>query len=227
MHLALNLLLESHPNQLFFCTKTSISSVLFFLSCKNATEKETEQVQIVVDSTGLKIEKVKKPTENLQLISFLENPIDLHKFKSKKNGNGTTSVNNGLKYQYHPEINDSIFYGYNFITDSIGPKGINEIIVFKYGENKHRFEDETEILIEMRIFNKDSDLEKANLIGLSKTELESEFGNDYLSFDNGIAYSNKNKILILEMDSSKVKSYRYIKSNTEKIDKKLIRQIIK
>ncbi|WP_299117479.1 hypothetical protein [uncultured Winogradskyella sp.] len=208
--------------------KITVLTILFlvFLSCKNATEKETEQIQIVVDTTGLKIEKAEKPTENLKLISFLENPIDLQKFKSKNNGNVTTSVNNGLKYQYHPAINDSIFYGYNFITDSIGSKGINEIVVFKYGENKHRFEDETEILIEMRILNKDSDLGKANLIGLSKTALESEFGNDYLALDNGIAYSNKNKVLILELDKSKVNSYRYIKLNTEKIDKNLIGQIM-
>ncbi|GAA4244803.1 hypothetical protein [Winogradskyella damuponensis] len=207
--------------------KITVLTILFlvFLSCKNATEKGTEQTQIVVDSTGLKIEKAEKPTENSKLISFLENPIDLQKFKSKNNGNVTTSVNNGLKYQYHPAINDSIFYGYNFITDSIGPKGINEIVVFKYGENKHRFEDETEILIEMRIFNKDSDLGKANLIGLSKKELESEFGNDYLTFDNGIAYSNKNKVLILELENSKIKSYNYIKLSTEKIDIDLIRKI--
>ncbi len=208
--------------------KITVLTILFlvFLSCKNATKKETEQIQIVVDSTGLKTEKAEKPTEKSKLISFLKNPIDLHKFKSKNNGNVTTSVNNGLKYQYHPAINDSIFYGYNFITDSIGPNRINEIVVFKYGENKHRFEDETEILIEMRIFNKDSDLGKANLIGLSKTELESEFGNDYLTFDNGIAYSNKNKVLILELENSKIKSYNYIKLSTEKIDIDLIRKIV-
>ena len=98
--------------------KIGVLSILFlvFLSCKNATEKETEQVQIVVDSTGLKIETVEKNSENLKLTSFLENPIDLQEFKTKKNRNVTTSVNNGLEYQYHPKINDSIFYGYNFIT---------------------------------------------------------------------------------------------------------------
>ena len=64
-------------------------------------------------------------------------------------------------------------------------------------------------------------------LGLSKTELESEFGNDYLTFDNKIAYSNKNKLLILEMDSSKVKSYRYIKLSSDRINTDLIGQIMK
>lgn len=189
------------------------------------TKKETEQIQIVVDSTGLEIETSKKYSENLKLTSFLENPIDLQEFKKRKNKYVTTSVNNGLDYQYHPKINDSIFYGYNFITDNIGQKGVNEIIVFKYGENKHRYEDETEILIELRIFNKDSNLGKSNLIGISKTELESEFGTDYLTLDNRIIYSEKNKILILELENLKIKSFNYIKLSTKKIDSDLIRKI--
>tara|TARA_R110002033_G_scaffold170514_1_gene213226 strand:+ start:15233 stop:15871 length:639 start_codon:yes stop_codon:yes gene_type:complete len=210
--------------------KIGILTILFltFLSCKDVTENnsdstKTDRFELLPYPDSDEQEKYLK---SKRLTVFLEKPIDLLKFKSKKNRNVTTSVTNGLKYQYHPAINDSIFYGYNFITDSIGPKGINEIVVFKYGENKHRFEDETEILIEMRIFNKDSELGKANLIGLTKTELESEFGVDYLTFDNGISYSNKNKVLILELDKSKVNSYRYVKLNTEKIDKDLIRQII-
>ncbi len=189
------------------------------------TEKQTEKVEIKIDSTELKIEKSEKHPENLKLNSFLENPIDLQEFKKKKNRDVTTSVNNGLEYQYHPKINDSIFYGYNFLTEDIGTKGINEIVVFKYGENKHRYEDETEILIELRIFNKDSDLGKANLIGFTKTELETEFGSDYLTLDNRMVYSNKNKVLILELDNSKVKSFNYIKLSTEKIDSDLIRKI--
>ena len=209
--------------------KITVLSTLFlvFLSCKNATEKETEQVQVVVDSTGLKIEKAEKPAKNPNLISLLENPIDLQSFKNLKDPNYvTTSVTNGTDYYFNPKIKDSIFYVYYYPTENFtDPRKIDRIVVFKYGENKHRYEDKTETLIEFSIFNKDSDLGKANLIGLSKTELESEFGNDYLTFDNGIVYSNKNKVLILEMDSSKVKSYRYIKLNTEKIDKDLIGQI--
>lgn len=202
---------------------------LVFLSCKNGTEQETEPVQIVIDSTELKIEKAEKPTENLRLISLLENPIDLQKFKKSKNGSYTTTgVSNGTDYYFQPKIKDSIFYTYNYpIENFTDSKRINQIVVFKYGKNKHTYEDETEILIELRIFNKDLDLEKANLIGLTKTELESEFGVNYRNFENGIAYSNKNRVLILELENSKVKSYRYIKLNTEKIDNDLIGQIIK
>ena len=165
---------------------------------------------------------------NTNLIEFLENPIDLLAFKKKKEMRFTTSVTNGTEFYFNPKIKDSIFYVYYYPTeDFTDPRKIDRIVVFKFGENKHRYDDKTETLIEFSIFNKDSDLGKANLIGLSKTELESEFGNDYLTFENGIAYSNKNKVLILEMDSSKVKSYRYLKLNTEKIDKELIGQIIK
>ena len=209
--------------------KIRVLTILFlvFISCKNVTKKETEQVQIVVDSTGLKIKTLEKNSANLKLTSFLENPIDLQEFKNKTKRDVTTSVTNGMEYHFHPKINDSIFYSYNFISTTNRPIEINEIVVFKYGKNQQRYEDKTEILIELKINNKDSDLGKANLIGLSKTELESEFGTNYLTLDNGIAYSNKNNVLIIKFNNSKVKSFRYIKLSAEKIDKDLIRQIIK
>ena len=191
-------------------------------------EKEAEQVKIVVDSTGLKIEKAEKPTKNTKLISFLENPIDLQEFKKKKGMRFTTSVTNGTEYYFNPKIKDSIFYGYYYPAEKFDdPRKTDQIVVFKFGKNKHRYEDETETLIDLRVFNKDSDLGKANLIGLSKTELEIEFGDNYLTFDNGIAYSNKNKVLILELENSKVKSFNYIKLNTNKIDGDVIGQIRK
>ncbi len=65
------------------------------------------------------------------MTSLLENPIDLQGFKKKKNRNITTSISNGMEYHYHPEFNDSIFYVYNFITESNKPIGINEIVVLE------------------------------------------------------------------------------------------------
>ncbi|WMI70053.1 hypothetical protein [Mangrovimonas sp. YM274] len=211
--------------------KFGILIVIFLvsISCKNATENNSDKIK----TNRFELlpypdkEEQEKYLKNLNLTTFLENPIDLQEFKNKTKRDVTTSVTNGLEYYFQPKINDSIFYSYNFISTVNRQLEINEIVVFKYGKNQHNYEDKTEILIELKINNKDSDLGKANLIGLSKTELESEFGTDYLTFKNGIAYSNKNKVLILEIDSSIVKSYRYIKLNTEKIDDGLIEQIIK
>jgi hypothetical protein len=207
--------------------KIRILTILFlvFISCQNVTEKETEQVQIVVDSTGLKIETVEKNPKNLKLTSFLENPIDLQEFKNIKKKAFTTGVTKGMTYHLHPQIKDSIFYQYNYLNQW-RPRLTAEIVVFKNGENKHTYDDKTEILIELKVFGKDSDLGKANLIGLSKAELETEFGSDYLPFVNGIIYYNKNKVLIFELDNLEVKSYRYIKLNTESVDQDLIRQIL-
>lgn len=165
--------------------------------------------------------------ENFNINSFLENPLDLQEFKKKKKRDVTTSVTNGTGYYFNPKINDSIFYIYNFPTKNFtDSRKINQFIVFKYGEKKHNYEDENEILIEMRIFNSDADLGKANLVGLSKIDLVSKFGVDYFILDNQMVYSNKNKILILELENSKVKSFKYIKLSTDKINKDLIEQII-
>jgi hypothetical protein len=210
--------------------KIRVLTILFlaFLSCKNVTENETEEVQIVVDSTELKIEKAEKPTKNSKLISFLENPIDLQDYKTIK-GKSLSSVTNGLNYHYHPNIKDSIFYKYSaFPADSTWSEMESVwITVFKFGDKRHSWDDKTEILIELSVKGKDEDLKKADLIGLSKVELESEFGTDYLTLDDRIVYSNKNKVLILELENSNVKSYRYLKLNTEKIEIDLIGEIIK
>ncbi len=209
--------------------KIRVLMILFlvFISCKNVAEKETEKFEIKIDSTELKIEKVEKQLENIKLSSFLEKPIDLQEFKEKKSRNVTTSVTNGMEYHFHPKVSDSIFYNYYYHDENLNSNRIDQITVFKYGQNKHRYDDQTETLIGFKIFNKDSDLGKANLVGLSKTELESKFGTDYLTFDNGIVYSYKNRVLIIELNDLKVKSYSYIKLNTEKVDKDLISQIIK
>ena len=207
---------------------------LVFISCKNVTKTDTEQIKTEqikadVDSTELKIKTTENQNGNKNLNSFLENPIDLQNFKKLKNSNlTTTGVDNGMNYHFHPKFKDSIYYSYNYPTKNFkDARKIDRILVFKYGKGKHKYDDESEILIELRIFNKDSDLGKANLVGLSKTELESKFGVDYLTLDNKMIYSYKDKVLILILDNSKVKSFRYIKLSTEKIDKNLIEHITK
>ena len=205
-----------------------ISIFLVFISCKNVTEKEkeTEQIQVALDSAGLEIENFEKKVENSNLISFLENPIDLQEFKTRKNRNVTTSVTNGMEYHFNPKLSDSLFYNYYYHYENVSHLISNQITVFKYGQNKHTYDDKTEYLIELDIRTNDSDLGKANLVGLTKTELESEFGTDYLTWNNGIAYSSKNRIVILELENSKIKSFRYIKLNTENVDQALIDKIV-
>lgn len=163
---------------------------------------------------------------NPKLMKFLSNPIDLVEFKKKNNGYVTTTVTNGKEYYYHPKINDSILYSYNYITDNDRSKGVNEVIVFKFGENKHKFDDETEILIELRIVNNDNNLGHTSLIGFSQSELEHEFGSSYTIVDEHIIYSYQNKILILVMNNSFVQSFYYSKLNNEKIERDLIDRIL-
>jgi len=161
-----------------------------------------------------------------KLLEFPEKPINMTELKTKKNKYVTTTVSSGLKYYYQPKIEDSNFYSYYYPTENTGSKKINEVIVFKYGKNKHTYDDETEILIALRIFNEDADLEKANLIGCLKSKLVSEFGTDYIAYAHGVVYTYKNRVLIVEIEDYKVKAYCYLKLNSETIDMNLIEQII-
>lgn len=204
---------------------------LVYLSCNNKIESKSkpsksEGVELLPEQDKAEKENYLK---NLNLTSLLKNPINLQKFKKSKNSDCTTSsIRSGTGYYFKPKITNSILYSYNYPVEKFTDhKSINQMVVFKYGKNKHKYEDETEILIELRIFNKDLDLGKANLVGLAKTKLESEFGVNYRNFKNGIIYSDKNKVLIFELENSKVKSYRYMKLNTENINRDLVEKITK
>lgn len=204
--------------------------VFFLLSCEYVTDAEGEkQIGVVADSSVSKMEEERRSVKTLSLISFLDAPIDLQKYKkSKKNQYTTTSVSNKKDYYFQPKIENAIYYTYYYSSESVkDSKRIDQVIVFKHGENKHVYNDETEILIELRVFNNDSDLGEANLVGLTKGELESRFGSDYLLSNNRLIYSDKNKVLIIKLNGSKVKAYYYIKLNTEKLDANFIGQLIK
>ena len=193
---------------------------LFFYVQKRHEEIPTK------NSESLRVEAHSETTLYLNLVNFLNDPIDLQEFKAKKKRNVTTTVTNGKEYYFSPKFSDSILYNYYFITENIENGLMNQAVVFKYGDNKHRYQDTTEILIELKVFNKDSNLEEANLVGLTKTELETKFGIDYLTYENKIIYTHKNKIVLIELNNLKVTSFRYIHLNRENVDQALIQQIV-
>lgn len=201
--------------------------LLTSLSCKNISKNEGEKANVITDSTLSKTLTSENRTKTLKLISFLENPINLQEFKKKKRESLST-VTNGSEYYWNPKIKDSIFYSYSFLPNDPFQSNIDQlkIIVFKYGRNKHTWDDNSEILIELKIETQDDHLMDANLVGLSIEQIEKEFGTDYLQLENRMVYSNRNKVLILEIDNSRVAFMNYIKLNTEKIDLDLIEQLI-
>jgi hypothetical protein len=207
--------------------------IILFLACFSCkTENNSKSNLIKSDRFELPTEsektQIKKSLQSQKLNYFLENPVNLKEFKETKKGNFTSSVSYGKSYHFNPKIKDSIFYNYNYPTKKFkDAKKIDQILVFKYGKNKQTYNDENEILIELKVFREDYDLGKANLVGLSKAELESNFGINYLILDKKIVYSNKNKVLIIELENSKIKSFKYLKLNTENLGSDLIRKIVK
>lgn len=91
--------------------------VFFLLSCEYVTDAEGEkQIGVVADSSVSKMEEERRSVKTLSLISFLDAPIDLQKYKkSKKNQYTTTSVSNKKDYYFQPKIENAIYYTYYFI----------------------------------------------------------------------------------------------------------------
>jgi len=200
-----------------------LTTVSLIFGCNQRKNLNNEKVEIHIDSMGLKIVKKNKKS-NSELISFLENPIDLIDYKNQKK-NWTSSGFNGFSYYYSPQKRDSIYYAYTYPNDNENPMRFDKIIVFKYGENKQIYNDNTERLIGMNIFSNDSLLGKANLIGLTTSRIKSRFGESELSTSDKLIYINENKIILLKIENNKVASFKYLKLNTNNIDKELIEQI--
>lgn len=208
-----------------------ISFLVIFLTCLGC-KKENDNKSNTIKSK--RVEFLPEPDnaerikyfQNLNLNSFFENPINFQEFKKLKQTNFTSTVSNKKAYYVLPKANDSIFYTYSYPTKNLTEqvKKINQIVVFKSGKNKHSYNDSSEILIELRVFNNDSDLGEANLIGISKTDLESKFGTEYQVLGNKICYKRKNKVLIFSIEDSKVTSFNYINLNTENINLDLLKK---
>ncbi|SDY14492.1 hypothetical protein SAMN05444411_1383 [Lutibacter oricola] len=201
-----------------------IKSIIFLIillafSCKQTEKKNFEKNQPQIDSLNLN----KKISES-ELNKFLENPIDLIEYKkNKKNWISTVTGNQPFYEKF--KLRDSIFYEYTYPNEKLDLNRLDKIVVIKFRENKHTYNDETEKLIELNIFNKDSILRKANLVGLTNSQREIKFGKENLKIENEYIYFNENKLLILTIKNDKVDSYKYLRLNTDKIDKELIKQI--
>jgi hypothetical protein len=205
---------------------SKIFIILLIVSCQNVTRDQNIQKNNE-NTNELKVESALQKTNKLVANSFLENMIDFQKFKEVKSLRFTTTVTQNKAFYFTPEINDSIYYLYNYLPEKYKSSFKEDnAIVFKYGKNQHTYEDDTEILLELSIYNEDSNLGSINLVGLSQTDLISKFGSHYEMFDNFMVYSNKQTILLIELNNSKAQSFRYIKLNTEIINQDLINQIL-
>mgnify|MGYP001569871249 FL=1 len=152
-----------------------VLSVIVLSGCANKSQEthtgDNNSETIVIDS----IQAPEKDT-NVQLLSFLETPIDLTALKTKYRTTVTTSVTNGKAYYFKPNVRDSIFFTYNLKAEQSQGFALNQLIVLKYGDQKNYFDDSNEILLEMRISNQDKALGKANLVGLTRSEIVQRFG---------------------------------------------------
>jgi hypothetical protein len=206
-----------------------IMLVAFITGCTNPkvnSNSASEDIAPSIDTLTSGV--VPNQKVNLRLNAFLYSPISLPAYKESKDNNYvTTSVSNGMSYHLHPKHLDSIFYVYNITQRNRTAVKRDNVLVFKYRKGKHIYDDDNEVLIGLDVYNDDSDLGRANLVGLTKSKMLEQFGPGFqLINENIIYYSHQNKILILYFENTKVKSFRYLKLSTEKITESLISEII-
>jgi len=193
--------------------------ILLTFSCKQKEQKDLDKNQSQIDSINLN-EKIHKS----ELSLFLENPIDLINYKKGKTDWTSSGGTSGFLYYFNPQKENGMYYNYYYPNDNSSPINFDNLVVYKIDKNKY-YNDNSDRLIEMNIFSKDSILKKADLVGLKTSQIETKYGKENFRIDNDFIFFIENKLLILTIKNDEIDSYKYLRLNTDKIDKELIKKI--
>ena len=152
------------------------------------------------------------PAKKLQ--DFLESPLDIHAFKSKKGSSNSGGVRSEIPY-FKPE---QVGFHYQYMLFPT-PANLDEgtrfggfrLIVFKPGRVVGNYTDPGEKLVGLFCAYKDPDLKAANLVGVSDKEMEARFGAPAAKHNKFWHYYYKNFHLLLRFNQGKVDQFRYMK----------------
>lgn len=205
-------------------------AIAFAVSCSENTPsnyKVDEVVENPIDSTknGLDTSAAvisNQPPENL--ITLLENPIDLVAFKTEygpSNSGGAGDIEFldlpdtiGFLYQYmlfyklkqalpgHPSESD-LFHNFS-------------ITVYKFGDEVGHFKDTNEVLMAIECGLDNTALQALNVFGLTKSDLSDKFGEPQYTAENHVIYAFENKVLSIHINANSQKAdwYKYAKLNS-------------
>lgn len=199
---------------------------IWLISCQQNTHVSDQvnaapqEVEHSSESDGLEI------VPNANLVDFLNTPLDRLEYKSFHRNRTTSTVVNKKPHYYNPKLADSIYYKYIFISEGLENRKVNTMTVFKFGTDKHLYDDTNEVLIALDISHEDNSLRPTKLIGLTTHEILDMFGNPLLEWEKWLVYSHEHKVILFKIDDSQVSNYKFVRVNSTQIDTSTIEAII-
>jgi hypothetical protein len=160
------------------------------------------------------------PISRDSLNRFLEKPFNLYNFKKKVGG---TNSGGGRNEDYFAQPRkEGMYYRYFLFYSGNGYLGKRtkmiikkesgfEITVYKeLGKYQYKYLDPTEELLEVRARFNIKGLPELALVGLLSNTIIKKFGNPDILKNECFIYQNKNKALVLKIESGIVKWLKYV-----------------
>lgn len=211
-----------------------IVCIIGCIACSRELPKETKEALPLSDSisttTTIKIDTVyaqlplEEPIDShnmyyqphnnsKELRAFLQEPIDLPKFKKKNGANSGSSK--GAYYYWKPKGKG--FYYHYFLFRGCYERRLM-IDVYMYGDSPSSYSKAKETLIELRCSCQLDGLEALDLVGKEWSVVVEKYGENYLKTGNKIIYADKGNLLIITCRGKRVHSYRYVRTNLKAIE---------
>ncbi|MEZ4805198.1 MAG: hypothetical protein R2852_06880 [Bacteroidia bacterium] len=210
-----------------------ISAMVLFLS-----NQVTTKSVLSIDSIKSSMDSIKNTdsiTSVFNLDSFLLQPFDLYKFKSKKNGSLSGGANL-KKYHFKPAFKGIAYRFFmfepktvNYIVDGkemkhckVGYVGLNKnrisfredgLIIKTYQPNdkfKNKYINPNEVLIELTAKYNDFDLPELAFVGLDSIAIVKQLGKEMFYKNSSLIYTKDNVAFILKLKQSKAEWIRYV-----------------
>jgi hypothetical protein len=159
-----------------------------------------------------------------RLLQFLENPLDLSRYKRAKgiSNNGAAKRPGGLKSFYRPPDQGFYYQYFNFPIFGENSRGDARpreslgdvaVVVYKYGRTVGDYYDPREMLIALTARARDVDLLGANLVGLDLKVVREKFGTEDITKEELSIYHANQKALIISTPGARVRWFRYVRLN--------------
>ncbi|XOV94869.1 MAG: hypothetical protein ACFHWX_09205 [Bacteroidota bacterium] len=175
-----------------------------------------EQVEIQPDKPSVDSVSVNmKPA----LIDLFEDPIDVLAYKIKKEGANGSAMRK-RNYFHQPDTVGNYFMYFWFYTyrrNASVPNAQEAVILntYIYGETIGQYEKVDEALISIKGMVNDPDLDRLNVVGLTKQEVIDQFGLADFSDQNLYVYEHMKDILILHFEDDQVDWFNFLRTNLD------------
>jgi len=197
-------------------------------------EASTDTVSVKADSIFQQEIEVAKPEESTPselsvdsvsatmkqaLIDLFQDPLDLRTYKINKRGSNSSSIIRRPYFRYIDTVGHYFhyFWFHSYRRDASVSNAQEAVILntYIYGETIGQYEKVDEALISIKGMVNDPDLDRLNVVGLTRQGVHDQYGRADIRDQNLYVYEYMKDILILHFENDQVDWFNFLRTNLE------------